>query len=109
MKTKANFDDDDFDKIPVKNRCQYLLFKRVILAEQPMTTYELMKYGRTLDMCAPFGMNYNTIRRLVESWAGQGLIEMKPPFRGANIDHLEKTQRGVDKLNWLRRLFDDPG
>lgn len=98
---------DDFESIPVKNRCQYLLYKKVIESEHPMTTYELMKYGRTLDMCSPFGMTYNSIRRLIESWEGHGLIELVSEFQLPGARRIIKKRRGVDMLEWLRIAFDD--
>lgn len=104
----GNNGNDNFDEIPVKNRCQYLLFKHLILAEHPPTTYELMKYGRTLDMCAPFGMTYNSVRRLVDYWYGLDLIDPVPPYEWSDIKLLKKKRKGIEMLERLRCLFDDP-
>lgn len=99
--------DDDFDDMPIKNHCQYLLLKMIADSGGKMSTYRLMKEGRKLDICDSSGMEYSFVAGLVDLWAGHGLIEAKPPFVGSGVNWLKITPAGLDLLEKLKGQYGD--
>lgn len=95
---------DDWMNAPILNYCEYLLLKKVAQSEENMTRYDLMLYGRTIDICEPTGMRYNKVSRFVEKLEGKGYVILEPPFEGALMKWVKITPEGLTLLE-RHRLF----
>lgn len=66
-----------------------------------------MKYARTLEEeCGDSMTSYYNIQKFLHKWWNLGLLELRPPYKGSNIELLELTQKGKEFIRRLGGYFE---
>ena len=99
--------NQDF-RVPPLPWCEFLILKKVASENGKLTPYKLSQYAEELDECEKSYGTYNNMKRLLQQWKRQGIVDLRPPNQYIRINLIEILPYGADLLKRLDAWYGAP-